>query len=399
MPRPNANRSRGLIAVRTVTLLVVILVSVIAFRETARAQPTGAVTLRLREVARISGYSDGSPDGFLVGFAKLVAAPDGSIIVPQRTSLKVFDPRGGFVRTLGREGRGPGEFLSTTLLGWSGDSLWVYDGIQRRVTYFRHDGSFIKTVKPVMPRVASHEQAGVLTWLSNGRTLVRVADRADSLKAARTLLVGSRGEVIQSLWSHPRRRSGVAVRIGKGTVGIPQPFADHPLFAITPQSDEMLVVERPSPANATRGIVVLRRFALDGRLLSSSEHAFVPRRLTRRDADSALRTVARHIVPRLRAQGQPVTEAAFITSVRPVLYSPRFIPPYTDVLLGTDRTAWLRRDGTRNRWLVLEPTGAVKGTVEVPSDGDIMYAGANTIVAVEYDEAGVPSVVRYTVTK
>jgi len=52
----------------------------------------------------------------------------------------VFDMSGKFVRNIGRDGAGPGEFRQIERFGWVGDTLWVSDPVLRRYTLF--DRSF-----------------------------------------------------------------------------------------------------------------------------------------------------------------------------------------------------------------------------------------------------------------
>ena len=60
--------------------------------------------------------------------------------------IQVFDAEGGFLRTLGGQGEGPGEFREA--LGPAiarGDTLWVADGRAPRYSIFAPDGTFIGT--------------------------------------------------------------------------------------------------------------------------------------------------------------------------------------------------------------------------------------------------------------
>src|SRR4051794_18935210 len=63
-----------------------------------------------------------------IGLARL--GPDGRVYVLDRVdrAIRVFDPTGRLVGTIGRRGAGPGEFQSINSFGWVGDTLWVMDG-------------------------------------------------------------------------------------------------------------------------------------------------------------------------------------------------------------------------------------------------------------------------------
>ncbi len=60
--------------------------------------------------------------------------------------IKVFDPQGRYVRTIGKRGEGPGEFQSLTDLQFMPDGrLMVFDLRARRTSFFGVSGDFIKS--------------------------------------------------------------------------------------------------------------------------------------------------------------------------------------------------------------------------------------------------------------
>lgn len=81
----------------------------------------------------------GRPDGLAMG-------DDGSIYVIQRkpTAIKVFDPQGRFVRDIGRDGEGPGEFR-VGYIGVRGDTIALQDPSTQRLSVLRADGSLLGT--------------------------------------------------------------------------------------------------------------------------------------------------------------------------------------------------------------------------------------------------------------
>ena len=79
---------------------------------------------------------------------------DGSVAVLDRASaeIRIFDPDGRHVRSMGRRGEGPGEFRSAWKL-WvlPGDTLWAGDYRPWRYNVFTRDGEWVRAVqmKPV----------------------------------------------------------------------------------------------------------------------------------------------------------------------------------------------------------------------------------------------------------
>lgn len=68
---------------------------------------------------------------------------DGGFAVAEMSAneVRIFDSNGRHLRTIGRTGRGPGEFLSLTgIFEYPGDSIVVYDQRERRATVLPLDG-------------------------------------------------------------------------------------------------------------------------------------------------------------------------------------------------------------------------------------------------------------------
>ena len=67
----------------------------------------------------------------------------GSIYVAdlQANAIRVFSPQGECLRTLGREGSGPGEFAMLAGIAWSSHSLWAIDALAHRLTVFDSAGA------------------------------------------------------------------------------------------------------------------------------------------------------------------------------------------------------------------------------------------------------------------
>ena len=60
-------------------------------------------------------------------------------------NIKKFDSNGRFIKTIGREGQGPGEFNRPYYLTYSKDRLVVWDLMNRRLCAFTPEGKFIKS--------------------------------------------------------------------------------------------------------------------------------------------------------------------------------------------------------------------------------------------------------------
>jgi hypothetical protein len=87
--------------------------------------------------------AEGSP-GELGDIRGLASDTQGNVYVLQSgpATIKVFGPDGAWIRDIGREGDGPGEFRDG-MLGLIGDTLLVQDPNNTRLTTFLTDGSFL----------------------------------------------------------------------------------------------------------------------------------------------------------------------------------------------------------------------------------------------------------------
>lgn len=100
------------------------------------------------------GVVEGDPAYELRLAIGAVRMPDGRIIVANRGSseLRIYDPEGRHLHTVGREGEGPGEFRNIgDLWLYRGDSLAVYDVSLRRVSVFDVRPAFVRSVPIVSP--------------------------------------------------------------------------------------------------------------------------------------------------------------------------------------------------------------------------------------------------------
>jgi len=98
-------------------------------------------TATLVEEASI-GVESGA-DEYMFGMINAIYVTDERIYVVdgQVPALRVFDHDGNFIRNLGREGQGPGEFTSPSLVAADADGrLFLFDSRQGRIDVYGADG-------------------------------------------------------------------------------------------------------------------------------------------------------------------------------------------------------------------------------------------------------------------
>lgn len=196
-------RERGSKAGFTSAVTLFVLVGLTAVAPYAHAQtPTprsdiirncsGACALQVEEVVTL-GDTTGATDGFVGRPAALLQRPDGSFLLADRLdpgALKLFSPEGEFVRRVGRQGEGPGEYqIVQFLFLLPGDSVEVLDLGQQRSTVLTSDLRVARTTAAVpvaaemlrlnpsryviTARINSPEQVGLpLHFVSPGEGIV-----------------------------------------------------------------------------------------------------------------------------------------------------------------------------------------------------------------------------------
>ena len=117
----------------------------------------------LRYIARLDssylriGVLEGDPAYIFSSIVGLRELDGGGVLVAegQAKEIRVYDASGLHVRTFGGSGDGPGEFAALSdLVDVSGDTVWVWDDQNARLTSFLTDGELIGTVAspPADPR-------------------------------------------------------------------------------------------------------------------------------------------------------------------------------------------------------------------------------------------------------
>ncbi len=62
-------------------------------------------------------------------------------------NIKIFDRGGAFIKSIGREGSGPGEWKRPWILGFVGDRIYVVDANNRRIQIMKKDGNYERGYK------------------------------------------------------------------------------------------------------------------------------------------------------------------------------------------------------------------------------------------------------------
>ncbi len=333
----------------------------------------------------------------VVGAAQL---SDGRIVVAVGGAHEVrfFDAEGRHLASVGREGSGPGEFTGMgMLLRLPGDSLLVYDFMQRRVSIVApnaehvRDRNLLTGGQPVLPVVIGYLGADAYLARISSRpfgppTDLPLGEMRDSIILLR---ITDNGAAWDTVLTVPGQILHVQnVEFGGRSVRLPMPPHYGPTTAIGVVDDRITVGHATS--------YEVKEYGLDGTLqrILRTQQARLP--VTPADVDSAL--------ARLRAQiGEANLPSGFVDAQmsRPVADS---MPAYTSNFThDPDGNLWIgefRRPGDDvPRWSVFDRDGQLLGVVSGPAGFRLADVGRDYVLGVVEDDLEVERVVRYALIK
>lgn len=345
--------------------------------------------------------------GRVVGLASL---PTGEIVVAdgQTMQLRLFDEAGGFLRTVGRQGEGPGEFFEMSgLRVVAGDSVVVLNRHGGRVHLLDPDLEFVRRSRPrlVEPGAEPVEfSASIAGVFGDGRLLMidymrgcGVREAGLCADSARFFRTDAEGRVVagfgqraygRTVFDEPEGGPFFAYRWPH-----PQPIwatgVDGRFYHVESPAREVLVF---SPAGALEQRIVLR-----GRAPAWSRRELFPRRTTRPAGVGIDSAGFEAMDERMRAGALPDT-----------------FPTFADIAVDADGWLWLQEylppapDPERPpRWYIFDPDGHLRHSVRAPPGMTDLFRpasyrprpliGRSRILAVTTDELGVERVVGYRI--
>lgn len=217
-----------------------------------------ATTVQLIDDLVIGGNVS-KPDAVLYEPGEIVATEDGTIFVADRGSqdIKMFAADGTYLKTLGSEGQGPGEFGFIGDLTIAGDRLVALDARNRRFSIWSLAGEHIADYAEEGSRSAVYTQGladATLIWYfterdedrSGRRILVRSTLQGEELARLHTMpmppplrVAANEAEsVIRSMLAS-LDDARMIVQVGGGEVAYLTPGIDYQILALTPDGEAL----------------------------------------------------------------------------------------------------------------------------------------------------------------
>jgi hypothetical protein len=357
----------------------------------------------------------GSVDDPLYAFSSvsdLQVGPDGTIysLHIQEGMIRRWSPEGMPEGTMGRAGEGPAEFTSPRTMGWRGDTLWVFDSRNYRVSFFSADGTFLRTVTPRVD-IGSREGAlvgdyparpnsplgdGSILGVTPGFSSDIVEGRLTRIAYVRMSVEGEMLDTIALLPRGPESVLGVMRDDGGGTFTA-QPFGDQTMGMFTRDGNGFLVLERRAAAEPGPAEFRLTRLSLAGDTTFSRAYSYEPVPIPRARVDSATEAIASSLHGFV-GERTGTTLAQWRGWVGDAIYAPAHHTPIANLLAGNDGTIWLASSpptADAPEWVVLSAEGAPLASVELPAGVRVLVATRDAVWGVEQDELEVSYIVRY----
>ncbi len=340
------------------------------------------------------GMLDGPPQYQFGRVTGAVRLSDGTVVVgdDQAKDLRFFDRTGRHVRTVGREGGGPGEFKAVGSLGVLGDSLVVGDYNNRRVSVFAPDGKLVRAVP--LDAGGSEDFTFPVGYLGDGSVL---------LSSGGTFDRGSRSGVSRDSVRYLRLApSGGAPReVGR--------FVGSEMFV---QSADGAIMAGPRAFGRSAEIAVVP----DGFFYGSSDTYQVGRydasgtllRLVRRP--QATRAVTPADIERYREarlkQAAEVRGGRFREMQEKSLAAmsyPETMPAYGRIQADRAGNLWVSEFQVTpedpGKWTVFDPEGRMLGTVSTPARFRVLDIGEDYVLGVWKDDLDVDHVRMFALEK
>lgn len=341
-------------------------------------------------------------DLLFVSDAALLA--DGSLVVISGGTHDVrhFAADGTHLRTIGREGEGPGEFEAPGgLQVLSSGEVLVYDQGNLRLTRFSPEWEVLSTLRvedgvhTAGPTPAFGRRRPLVSgWVPTARfevPLLESVRRAEGVYRDELVISVVDGEQVRGT-IRAQRGAVYHAREGSSGVTLPLPMGEFVLFSWN--ANRIVVGSSHSPA--------FELFDGEGRSVGVAEAQGTPRRATRQDMQAYdVRLRAEWSESTVTVRGVPRGSQSQVD--RFIRDAPRGdrVPLFDEVHIEGDRI-WVREYVLHTAvatWQVVDPVGGVVARLRLPADAELLRATKDYVLLLERDEYDVELVRAYRVVR
>lgn len=326
--------------------------------------------------------------GHFVKVAGMARLSNGTVMVADAGShtMHLLSATGSALQQSGRRGSGPGEFQAMEFVGrCAGDSVFVYDPAQIRVSVFSPNGSFVRTMD---------------------------VSRVGGGMAPYRFMCGPGAHALYQHWPAVPPSGAIGPYTATASITLaPMGRADGVLLGDFPAGERLLYpggTDTPRPLGRPTLLALGRQvlyigshnaeievFDLTGKKLTSFSDSVAPRPLTQP-------MVARFIDEQVSVRRSDGDRERQRQELAQLTY-PDFLPPFANLLVDDQDRLWVEEypvpGQERARWRVYSNQGALVAAIAMPPRFVLMEAGDDYLLGVWRSEEGVEYVHKYRVIK
>lgn len=328
-------------------------------------------------------------DTYFEGFVRVASDDEGNVYACdfRANDIKKFDSSGKFVKTIGRQGPGPGEFAMPYGIAATADRLFVWELGNRRLSVLTRDGKFIKA-ESIQFSEGSPQK---MRTLPNGDLIVEreTIYFADQNKPQDCSIGVYSPELERKkiVYTQPVWRNKYRIIESMGT-NIIQPFSPLVYWDVSPDGKIVIGYSK----NYEIGI-----FGAGGEKISSFNHPFEPIKVTAEDKEAFFAGMT-------YSSGGTVKQGAPDFIVKETEF-PRTKPPFFNLVVDSEGNILVfphrqNRDEENNDFDAFEPDGKFIANVQVIEGGPFPFEAIirkGTFWAGKADKEGLMKLFKYRI--
>jgi len=330
-------------------------------------------------------------DVFFEGVVDIKCDPSGNIYVCdyKAQNVKKFDSSGEFLKTIGRQGQGPGEFSWPFALAVTAERLVVYDMRNNRVCALSPDGEFIKSI----PLPMGEGRPRKMNSLPSGDFLIGMVkiyfgdmNRPQDYSIE---LYSPDLEHKKTIYSQEVMENKY-MRTERGLTNIPQPYSPFVHWDVLP--DGRIII----------GYAVnyeIAVFDVEKGQITSFSHAYEPVKVTKKDEDQFFAGMSVSSGDGVVKQGAPdyIVKNTDFPKQKPPFYS-LLADPEGNILVYTYRS---NKEEEWKYFDAFSPDGKFLGGVQISGKDTLLppaAVGGGAFWSRAVNEEGVARVVKYRIS-
>jgi hypothetical protein len=328
------------------------------------------------------GGMDERPDYELYNVTHALRLDDGRVVVANRGTreLRFYAADGTHLRTVGRQGGGPGEYEDMWgLVRLPGDSLGVWDWTAKRLTVYDDRGELGRTVNPpgldaLGPRLVGAFADGSFAVTVGFDIMALFAGGGGEVETPFHLLrIAPDGAVLDSLGPYPGEQR--FVRRGARTLSFHRVIYGRTEYALVAGDAVYTADDRTGE---------VRIYDAENRLRRVVRRHHVPQPVTDADVQLHRETWLANV-----SEAQREAEAENLAATP----TARTLPAFTNLFVDRLGRIWLREftrepDGPRD-WTVLAADGGSTATLQLPPRFTPLDAGEDYLLGLARDDLDV----------